>query len=275
MAIHNEIEFEREMCAILATEGWIHSSESSGFDKELALFPEDVFAWLQETQLDEFQKVVKPSESSESQQKAKTALLSRLASALDLPLDNGGGTLNILRRGFKHETAKFQMAQFRPAENLNEATWERYDKMRLRVVQQVYYSKNNQNSIDLVLFVNGLPAATVELKTDFTQDVQTAINQYKYDRNPKGEKLLAFGHRALVHFAVSNSEVYMTTRLDGPESRFLPFNLGDDGRAGNPINQNGSKTSYLWEQVWKKDNWLNIIGRFMHLEVIESQDPVN
>ena len=274
MAIHNESEFERELCAALSKSGWMHSKESSGYDKELALWPEDVLAWLEDTQLKEFQKIVKPTDNLENQQKAKSALLHRLSSALDLALDNGGGTLNILRRGFKHEVARFDMAQFKPADNLNPATWDRYDKMRLRVVQQVYYSKDNRNSIDLALFVNGLPVATVELKTDFTQDVQTAIDQYKYDRNPKGEKLLAFGHRALVHFAVSNSEVYMTTRLDGPDSRFLPFNLGDEGRAGNPINPTGSKTSYLWESVWKKDNWLNIIGRFMHLEVIESQDLV-
>lgn len=274
MAIHNESEFERELCEFLSKSDWYHSRDGSEYDKDLALFPEDALAWLEETQTKEFQKIVKPTDSAENQQKAKTSLLRRLTSTLDMSLENGGGTLNILRRGFKHEVARFEMAQFKPADNLNTATWERYNKMRLRVVQQVFYSKENRNSIDLVLFVNGLPVATVELKTDFTQDVQTAINQYKYDRNPKGEKLLSFGHRALVHFAVSNSEVYMTTRLNGPETRFLPFNLGDDGRAGNPVNPNGSKASYLWENVWQKDNWLDIIGRFMHLEVSESQDPV-
>lgn len=274
MAIHNESEFERELCAALSRDGWLHSKDSAGYDKELALWPDDVLAWLEDSQPEEFRKIVKPSDNVDIQEKAKLALLRRLSSALDLPLDNGGGTLNVLRRGFKHEVARFDMAQFKPADSLNPFTWQRYEKMRLRVVQQVYYSKDNRNSIDLVLFVNGLPVSTVELKTDFTQDVQTAINQYKTDRNPKGEKLLTFGHRALVHFAVSNSEVYMTTRLNGQESRFLPFNLGDDGRAGNPINPNGSKTSYLWEKVWHKDNWLNIIGRFMHLEVVESQDPV-
>lgn len=274
MAIHNEIEFEREITERLAEADWHHSSDASGYDKDLALFPEDVLAWLKETQATEFEKIVKPADTSAQQEKAKQALLRRLAATLDLPLDNGGGTLNVLRRGFKHEVAKFDMAQFKPADNLNPSTWERYRRVRLRVVQQVYYSKDNRNSIDLVLFVNGLPVATVELKTDFTQDVQTAINQYRYDRNPKGEKLLSFGHRALVHFAVSNSEVFMTTRLNGPETRFLPFNLGDNGRAGNPINPRGSKTAYLWEEVWNRDNWLDIIGRFMHLEVVESQDPV-
>ena len=274
MAIHNESAFEIELCASLASQGWLHSKDSSGYDKELAMFPEDVHAWLEETQRAEYEKIVKPSDSPEKQSNAKAALLRRLADTLDLPLDNGGGTLNILRRGFKHEVARFDMAQFKPADNLNPSTLSRFENMRLRVVQQVFYSTNHRNSIDLVLFVNGLPVATVELKTDFTQDVQAAIDQYKYDRNPKGEKLLSFGHRALVHFAVSNSEVYMTTRLDNADTRFLPFNLGNAGRAGNPINPNGSKTSYLWEQVWQRENCLNIIGRFLHLDISQSQDKV-
>jgi len=274
MAIHNEAEFERDLCKALSDSGWEHSTTSSRYDKELAIYPDDVITWLVETQKIEYEKIVKPTDTPEKQEQSKKLLLRRLAATLDLPLDNGGGTLNILRRGFKHEVARFDMAQFKPADNLNPVTLERFQKVRLRVVQQVYYSSSNRNSIDLVLFVNGLAVATVELKTDFTQDVQTAINQYKYDRNPKGEKLLSFGHRALVHFAVSNSEVFMTTRLNGEETKFLPFNLGDEGRAGNPINPDSSKTSYLWENILQRDNWLNIIGRFMHLSIIESQDPV-
>lgn len=274
MAIHNENEFEKEICTALQGAGWSHSPNSSGYDKVLAFFPEDVVAWLEESQPSEFQKIVKTTDTPEKQQKAQEALLNRLAAALDLPLENGGGTLNVLRRGFKHEVARFDMAQFKPADTLNPGTWERYEKVRLRVVQQVFYSKDSQKSIDLVFFINGLPVATLELKTDFTQNVQTAINQYKYDRTPKGEKLLSFGQRALVHFAVSNSEVFMTTRLNGAETKFLPFNLGDEGRSGNPINPNGSRTAYLWEQVLKKDNWLSIFGNFMHLEISESADPV-
>jgi type I restriction enzyme R subunit len=274
MAIHNEAEFERDLCKALSDSGWEHSTTSSRYDKELAIYPDDVITWLVETQKIEYEKIVKPTDTPEKQEQSKKLLLRRLAATLDLPLDNGGGTLNILRRGFKHEVVRFDMAQFKPADNLNPVTLERFQKVRLRVVQQVYYSSSNRNSIDLVLFVNGLAVATVELKTDFTQDVQTAINQYKYDRNPKGEKLLSFGHRALVHFAVSNSEVFMTTRLNGEETKFLPFNLGDEGRAGNPINPDSSKTSYLWEDILQRDNWLNIIGRFMHLSIIESQDPV-
>jgi type I restriction enzyme R subunit len=274
MGIHNELGFELEICRQLEQGSWLHSPKDSGFDASLALFGNDVLSWLAETQPEQFEKIVKPNDSPQQQEQAKQALLRRLGSTLDLPLSSGGGTLNVLRRGFKDGSARFDMCQFRPADDLNPATWERYRKVRLRVVQQVHYSKSNRNSIDLVLFVNGLPVATVELKTDFTQNVQDAISQYKYDRSPRGEMLLSFGHRALVHFAVSNSEVWMTTKLDGEKSLFLPFNKGDDGRSGNPINPDGSKTAYLWEEVWERDNWLEILGRFMHLNITEDIDVV-
>ena len=117
---------------------------------------------------------------------------------------------------------------------MNDDILARYHANRLRVVRQVRYSLANENSIDLVLFLNGLPVATAELKTDFTQGIQDAVDQYRFDRSPtpKGkpsEPLLGFPGGALVHFAVSDSEVMMTTKLDGPGTRFLPFNKGDDG----------------------------------------------
>jgi type I restriction enzyme, R subunit len=137
------------------------------------------------------------------------------------------------------------------------------------VVRQVHYSQHNENSIDLVLFLNGLPVATVELKTDFTQSIDDAIDQYRFDRHPKpkgqgAEPLLSFPHGALVHFAVSNREVQMTTRLNGPITEFLPFNQGDGGAAGNPLNPHGGhRTAYLWETVWERHSWLEILGRYL------------
>ena len=115
-----------------------------------------------------------------------------------------------------------------------------------------------KTALDLVLFLNGLPVATAELKTDFTQSVEDAIDQYRFDRNPRpkgqnAEPLLSFPSGALVHFAVSNTEVLMTTRLEGPATSFLPFNRGDHGAAGNPPNPNGHPTSYLWEEVWERE----------------------
>ena len=149
--------------------------------------------------------------------------------------------------------------------------------MRVRVMRQVHFSTADQRSIDLVFFVNGLPVATVELKTDFTQSLDEAINQYRKDRHPltngRPEPLLSFGHRALVHFAVSNDLAAMTTRLEGEKTHFLPFNIGYDSGAGNPPGADGrSATAYLWERVWEKDAWLTIIGRLMIVETKEEWD---
>src|SRR6185295_11375495 len=141
----------------------------------------------------------------------------------------------------------------------------RYQANRLRVVRQVRYSLRNENCLDLTLFLNGLPVATVELKTDFTQNVGDAIDQYRFDRQPKPkgqppEPLLSFSTGALVHFAVSNREVHMTTRLAGTGTEFLPFNQGDHGAAGNPVNpRSGHRTAYLWEEVWERHSWLEIL----------------
>jgi type I restriction enzyme R subunit len=143
----------------------------------------------------------------------------------------------------------------------------RYAANRLRVVRQV--RTNHDDVIDLVLFLNGIPVATVEIKTDFTQDINAAVDQYRFDRipRPKGkpfaEPLLDFPRGALVHFALSNRTVMMTTKLQGPATQFLPFNLGDHGAAGNPPNAKGHRTHYLWEQVWERDSWLEIIGRYL------------
>jgi len=144
-----------------------------------------------------------------------------------------------------------------------------YAANRLRVIRQVRYSLHSENSIDLVLFVNGIAVATVELKSDYTQSVQDAIDQYRFDRPPKApgrntpEPLLAFPGGALVHFAVSNSEVYMSTKLASVDSVFLPFNRGHDFGGGNPSNPDGAPTAYLWEDVWQRDGWLEILGRYL------------
>ena len=196
---------------------------------------------------------------------AAETLLTRLRSQLDQR-----GTLDVLRHGFDVLGLRkdLSMAQFKPALVINPDIMARYAANRLRVVRQVRYSLQNENSIDLVLFLNGVPVATVELKTDFTQSIGDAVDQYRFDRDPspKGqnpEPLLSFPNGALVHFAVSNSEVRMTTRLEGKKTVFLPFNLGDDGGAGNPVNLDGHRTSYLWQHVWERQSWLEILGRYV------------
>ncbi|MFC3312496.1 type I restriction endonuclease subunit R [Falsigemmobacter intermedius] len=154
---------------------------------------------------------------------------------------------------------------------LNPDILARYNANRLRVVRQLRYSTENENCIDLALFLNGIPVSTLELKTDFTQSVADAVDQYRFDRIPqakgkKPEPLLNFPGGALVHFAISDREVMMTTRLAGPDTRFLPFNKGDNGAAGNPVNPNGHRTAYLWEEVLQRDSWLEILGRYMVAE---------
>jgi type I restriction enzyme R subunit len=162
-----------------------------------------------------------------------------------------------------------RLAQFKPALAMNPELQTRYAANRLRVVRQVRYSLHNENCLDQVLFLNGIPVATVEIKSNFTQSVQDAVDQYRFDRHPKpkgqpaADQLLDFPRGALVHFAVSNSEVMMTTRLQGVVTTFLPFNQGDNGAAGNPPNEQGHRTAYLWEQVWERESWLEIIGRYL------------
>lgn len=261
-ALHTEIHFEQEICDHLAANGWLYSPDDTGYDRELALFPEDVIAWLSETQPKEWAKV-KALHNGSSEQ----TVLKRLAELMDKD-----GSLSVLRHGFKNVNARFDMCQFRPTQKMNPETLARYGKVRVRVMRQVHYCLSNQNSIDLVVFVNGIPVATLELKTEFTQSVQDAIGQYRHDRPVKDpvtkreEPLLAFKRRSLVHFAVSTDEVWMTTKLEGKETRFLPFNLGNDGGKGNPPNPNGYRTAHLWERVLDRDAWLDILGRFVHLE---------
>ena len=261
MALHKEISFESEICQYLSENGWQYSPDSSGFNRVLALFPADVVAWVQHTQPKAWDTLTKNHGA-----KAEETLLARLRDQLDQR-----GTLDVFRNGIEllGLRAPLKLAEFKPALAINPDIMERYNANILRVVRQVHYSLHNENSIDLVLFLNGLAVATVELKTDFTQSINDAIDQYRFDRHPKSknqsaEPLLSFPNGALVHFAVSNSEVHMVTKLLGPVTRFLPFNLGDNGASGNPVNAaGGHRTAYLWEQVWAREGWLEIIGRYM------------
>lgn len=273
-----EEAFEVEIAEYLAAHGWEYSDTDDGYDVERAIWPEDVLWWLSETQPDEYAKVVRVGTGAESAD--RKALLDSLVSRLDTPMSSGGGTLNVLRRKFSHTrgaTAHFRMCQFKPATTLNRDVSEHYRKVRLRVVRQVHFSpkRGDSRSIDLVFFVNGLPVATCELKSFFKQEWRTAVSQYRTDRNPVGQPLLGFGSRALVHFAVDDDQVHMTTRLAGEKTHFLPFNRGqeDTGAAGNPQNPDGPGTSYLWEQVLQRDNWLDILGSQMFLKTEADEDP--
>lgn len=261
MSLDRELAFETEICEYLAAHGWLYvEGDAQRYDRARALFPSDVLDFVQTTQPKEWAALTKSHGA-----KAAEVLLSRLRAQLDQR-----GTLSVLRQGIDLLGLKqtLKLAEFRPALGINPDILARYAQNRLRVVRQVRYSLHNQNSIDLVLFLNGLPMATIELKTDFKQSVRDAIDQYRFDREPRpkgqpAEPLLSFPGGALVHFAVSDSEVYMTTKLDGAATSFLPFNLGDHGGAGNPTNPSGHRTAYLWQQVFAREGWLEILGRYL------------
>lgn len=264
MSLHTEIHFETAICEHLSAQGWLYAGDDAAdYDRQLALFPADVLTWVQETDPDAWETLTKNHGVA-----AELTLLKRLRDSL-----NQSGTLHVLRQGFDVLGLRkpLRMAQFKPALAMNPDIMDRYAANRLRVVRQVHYSLHNELNIDLVLFLNGIPVATVELKTDHTQSIDDAVYQYKKDRNPspKGqsiEPLLTFPSGALVHFAVSNSVVKMTTRLAGFGTTFLPFDQGDEGGAGNPLNTNGHRTAYLWEQIWERDSWLEILGRYIVAE---------
>ena len=273
-AIHLEERLECEICDDLAVAGWLYTRPTSSeispdaklYDRDHALFPGDLQTWLETSQPATWAAITKMHGT-----KALPEVMMRLRKALD-----DQGVVHVLRNGFEMLGLRrpVEVAQFRPALAMNPDLQAKYEANRLRVVRQLRYSLHNENCIDLVLFLNGIPVATIEVKTDYTQAVDDAEYQYKKDRNPKvagknaTEPLLSFPGGAIVHFALSNSEVRMTTRLAGMETRFIPFNQGSNGAgqsggAGNPPNPNGYATDYFWKRVCQPESWLEILGRYI------------
>lgn len=261
-SLHQEHHFESAICNHLSQHGWLYAEgDAAHYDRQNALFLPDLLAWIETTQPDSWQALSKTHGDS-----LPKVLAERVRKCL-----NEQGTLEVLRRGVEMVGLKkpLSLVQFKPALGINPAIQQAYAANRLRVVRQVRHSPNNpKDALDLVLFVNGIAVATAELKSDFTQSVGDAVDQYRFDRHPspKGgmmEPLLSFPGGALVHFAVSQSEVMMTTQLAGPATRFLPFNRGNEGGAGNAPNPEGFATAYLWEEVWQRDSWLEILGRYL------------
>lgn len=264
MNVHREIAFEDEICGHLAANGWLHEAgDAARYDRARALFVPDLLEWVRLSQPKAWEQLSKANGAAMA-----AALADRVRKQID-----ARGTLDVLRHGIDlmGVRGRIKLAEFKPALAENEAILERYRANRLRVVRQLRYSTANENALDLVLFLNGIAVATAELKTDFTQSVEDAVDQYRFDREPRpkggsAEPLLDFLRGAIVHFAVSNAEVRMTTRLAGKETVFLPFNRGNDGGAGNPPDPDGHRTAYLWEQVWEWDSWLELLGRYVIAE---------
>lgn len=274
MSILHEEAFESELCEHLAANGWLYSPTDAGYDRERALFPDDLFTFLQESQPEDLAKVLKPEASEAQQAQGRTRVLDRVVRILGTDPMNSGGTLNVLKRPVAVTPASLSLFQPRPATGLNATTEARFAANRVRVMRQVSYSTRNGNRLDLVLFVNGIPVATVEIKTDLTQNAAAALKQYAQDRVPVGEPLLEFGRGALVHFVVSNELVFMTTKLAGVNTYFLPFNQGRNNGAGNPNRDETSPTAFFWEETLQRETWLDIVGRFLHYRFEERQDPL-
>jgi type I restriction enzyme R subunit len=259
MAIHTELTFEAAIETSLLEQGGYVKGFSPDFDVNMGIFPGYVIAFLKESQPKAWDKI-----SAMHKEEVEQKVIQRLLKELELR-----GSLDVIRKGFTDYGVKFNMAYFKPETSLNPEAFTLYQKNHLSVTRQLYYERKGKNSLDMVLSLNGLPIATIELKNQFTgQSIDNAQKQYVYDREPS-EPIFQFKKRALVHFAVDTDECYMTTHLAGKSTRYLPFNLGSDNGAGNPVNKKGYRTAYLWEYVWAKDSFMDILARFMHLKVEE------
>ncbi|RQH01816.1 type I restriction endonuclease subunit R [Natrarchaeobius oligotrophus] len=258
--IHDEGNFEDFIASHLVEHGGYERLPSEEFNREQGIFPDVVVSFVKETQPEKWEKLETAYKGN-----ARKRFLQDLTSAME-----GRGTLELLRHGLRTTGTTIDLAAFKPNTGLNPEVQERYEANRLGVTQQFYYSTTDpKKSIDLALSVNGIPVATAELKNKFTdQSVINAKAQYKSDRD-SGEPALKFKRGALVHFAVDQDEVEYTTELDGDDTHFLPFNKGHDGGAGNPPREDSHRTAYLWEEVWEKDSWMEILQRFIHIDTEE------
>jgi type I restriction enzyme R subunit len=251
----SEKDFEAQIEEHLTTHGFI-KRDYHNFDAVNAIDAQMLFDFIYATQPDTWQKL-----ETQHGSQVKPNFLKRLTKEIELR-----GTLDVFRRGVIDLGCKFELAYFKPEDNLNPDHHRLYQANILTIMRQVHYSpKDTLKSLDTVLFLNGLPVFTIELK-NLRQNVQDAIAQYRHTRNPN-EPLLKF-KRCLAHFAVDTDLVYMTTHLQGENTRFLPFNQGNDKAAGNPINPNGFKTAYFWEQVLERDSLLDILNNFAQLRDI-------
>ena len=187
------------------------------------------------------------------------------------------GMVAVLKHGFKHRGIPFKVVFFKPESGLNESAVDRYAKNVCRCIRQFHFAETGNQTIDMVLDVNGIPLVGIELKDQFTgQDVENAMHQWREDRDPRC-RCLRFNTRMVAFFAVDLENVYMTTKLEGVKTFFLPFNqgsagAGNDGGAGNPANAHGYATSHLWEVALQKDSLLDIVNKFLHLEVKEETE---
>lgn len=260
---HQERHFETYVISTLKKQGWV-VGDTKHYDIDHALYPKDLVAWLEATQPDKWAKFRKDHAGKELD-----AFMERVEKALERE-----GTMHVLRRGLSIAgCGHIDLSEAAPEDKRNAEVIKRYGANILRVVPQLQYHPMRKLAIDLVFFINGIPVATVEVKTDFTQSADAAVQQYKDDRIPmdpktrRREPLLTFKRGAIVHFAMSDSDIQMATKLDGENTFFLPFNQGNHGHAGNPSRPDGEyPVAYFWEQVCQRDAWLRTFHSFVYVE---------
>ncbi len=257
----SEKGFEEYVEENLINNGYVQGSPLD-YNKEFAIDIKLLFEFLETTQGHKMKKL-----KDIYKEQFQLKLLSRLDKEL-----SQRGMIDVLRHGIKDYGVYLDLAYFKPASSLNKDAIELYGKNLISVTRQVHYCTKKENSIDMLICLNGLPIAVLELKNAFTgQTFENAIQQYRKDRSPS-EILFQFKKRAIVFFAMDTSEVFMATRLSGQKTYFLPFNKGKDGGKGNPGNEDDLKTSYLWQEILKKDSLLDIIKRFLFIEKDEKKD---
>lgn len=259
---YKEKRFEHDIEEYLTTKGGYEKGNSKSFDRKLALDVNTFTTFIKKSQPKQWERFEKIYGADSERQ-----IIDRFCREVKMV-----GLLKVFRQGFTDRGIKFRVVFFKPETTINPLTMAQYNANILHCTRQLHYSLQNENSIDIVLFINGIPVVSMELKCQFTgQNTDNAIKQYKFDRATK-DALFEFKKRVLVHFAVDLSNVYMTTKLEGANTYFLPFNQGSNGAGnvggkGNPVNSDGYDTAYLWEQILIKDRLLEILHKYLHLQV--------
>lgn len=266
---YKEKRFEQDIEEYLTTKGGYIKGNPKVFDRSLALDVNTFVSFIKTSQPKAWERFEKIYGADSEKQ-----IVDRFCREVKMV-----GLLKVFRQGFTDRGIKFRAVFWKPETTINPTAVAQYNANILHCTRQLHYSLHNENSIDIVLFINGIPVVSMELKCQFTgQNTDNAIKQYKFDRATK-DTLFEFKNRVLVHFAVDLSNVYMTTRLEGVNTFFLPFNQGSNGAGnvggkGNPVNPDGYDTAYLWEQVLCKERLLEIIHKYLHLQ-IEYDDKGN
>ena len=257
----NERAFEDTIERWLLENGRYGKSDPADFDTELGLDTNQLSAFLQATQPEQLSRLAQRAYGSDTT-RTQIGLASRLARELD-----ARGTVEVLRRGITDHGVEIRLAYFKPAHGLTQGLVDLFESNRLTVSRQFAYESSSNKTLDLCLLVNGIPTATAELKNPLSgQNVEQAKTQYRAARDPNN---LTLSKRAIVHFAVDPANIFMTTKLEGHNTQFLPFNqgtggAGEVGGAGNPVNATGYRTAYLWEQLWTLEAWMDLLNRFIH-----------